>query len=138
MIMFGILNVKVWFMKTAVLHLLIGLTVRCIRCVTDGTTAQWGFRGRVPQGAHTAAHFSGLLDGFHGHQSKWSPVKSFSFQNRSSFLPLCLERQGGVVVKTVDSRARLRGLNPSSATNWLSDRGQVSYFLCASVSPNTP
>lgn len=30
MIMFGILNVQVWFMKTVILHLLIELTFKCI------------------------------------------------------------------------------------------------------------
>lgn len=44
MIMFGILNVKVWFMKAAILHALIGLTVRCILVWNRQNNSAAGFQ----------------------------------------------------------------------------------------------
>lgn len=60
MIIFGILNVKVWFMTTAIIHLLIELTFK-YNPICNRMTTWWSSRNRAPQTAHKNSTFLSTL-----------------------------------------------------------------------------
>lgn len=57
MIEFGILNVKVWFMKTTIIHLLIELTFRRIPVCDRQNKNTVSSRNRAPQSTHEKRTF---------------------------------------------------------------------------------
>ena len=57
MIEFGILNVKVWFMKTTIIHLLIELTFRRISVCNRQSGNTESLRNRAPQSTHKKRTF---------------------------------------------------------------------------------
>ena len=57
MIEFGILNVKLWFMKTTIIHLLIELTFRRIPVCDRQNNNTVSSRNRAPQSTHKKRTF---------------------------------------------------------------------------------
>lgn len=62
-----------------------------------------------------------------GEESDWTELKCVDAQGER-------DRQGGVAVTHIGSRARLPSWEPQLPTYWLCGRGQVAYLLCAQFS----
>lgn len=104
MIEFGILNVKVWFMKTTIIHLLIELTFRYIPvCNRQNDNTEFKEQSTSEYSQKENISFCFFVD--------CTVTEPRETQSRisASFLPLDLERQSCIVVKTEDSSTTLLG-----------------------------